>query len=86
MEIEPIHALIGKAMRGVRLNAGVNQAYVAKVIGLTRCSVTNMEAGKQRIPLECLHTFCEHFDMKLGTLFAAIDTIYEPARNGHGQE
>lgn len=60
-------------MRGVRLNAGVNQAYVARAIGLTRCSVTNMEAGNQRIPLECLRKFCEHFDVKLGTLFSAID-------------
>ena len=42
---------VGQALKLARRHAGKNQDDIAKVLGVARTSVTNMEAGRQAISL-----------------------------------
>jgi len=50
-EIEPIYIALGKIIMACRHERDLSQEYVADWLGLTRTSVVNMEAGRQRIML-----------------------------------
>lgn len=52
-KIEPVHIAFGLRMRMIREVIGMRQEELAKNIGLTRTSVVNIEAGRQRV---LLHT------------------------------
>lgn len=49
---DAFHRAFGDAVRVARDRAGMTQAELAKAVGLTRTSITNVEAGRQR-PLLC---------------------------------
>ena len=66
-EHEPIYAAIGSRVRYLREALGMSQADLAKSVGLTRTSLTNFEAGRQRTMLHtieqmaaALHTTPKH--------------------------
>jgi transcriptional regulator with XRE-family HTH domain len=42
---------VGSKVRSARLAAGISQTLLASRIGLTRSSITNIEAARQRVPL-----------------------------------
>lgn len=44
----------GRRLRRARLDAELTQEQVATVVGMSRTSVTNIEAGRQQIPLHLL--------------------------------
>lgn len=45
----------GRRVRTVRSDAGMTQAELAAEIGLSRASVANLEAGRQRVPFHVLY-------------------------------
>lgn len=49
--IEDFYALVGSKVRSARLAADLSQEFLAHKVGLTRSSVANLEAGRQRIAL-----------------------------------
>jgi transcriptional regulator with XRE-family HTH domain len=55
--IEAVHASIGLAIRRIREVLGMDQGSLAKAVGLTRTSITNIEAGRQRIILDDVESF-----------------------------
>ena len=59
--IEPIYRQIGAKIQSVREALGWKQADLAKRVGLTRTSVTNIEAGRQRLQLHQIEKFCSAF-------------------------
>jgi transcriptional regulator with XRE-family HTH domain len=52
--ISQFYALVGDKVRSARLTADISQALLAKRVGLTRSSIANLEAGRQRIALHLL--------------------------------
>lgn len=46
--VEPFYAEFGRRIRVARLAAGLTQADLGERIGMTRASVANLEAGRQR--------------------------------------
>jgi transcriptional regulator with XRE-family HTH domain len=52
--IDDFYAEVGKRIRSARSRKGVTQAELAAAVGVTRSSVTNIEAGRQRIHLHML--------------------------------
>lgn len=42
---------LGQLMKAMRLSKGLNQTVLGKQLGLSRTSVTNMEAGRQIVTL-----------------------------------
>lgn len=49
--VEPVYQAIGARIRMIREAVGIDQATLAKRVRLTRTSLTNIEAGRQRISL-----------------------------------
>ena len=47
---------VGEKLRSVRLGQKVTQEGLAKLVGLTRTSLTNIEKGRQKL---LLHTFAD---------------------------
>ena len=61
--IEPVYRAIGARLRYIRETLGHSQHDVAKKIGLTRVSIVNVEAGRQRILLHDIEKIAEAFSM-----------------------
>lgn len=51
-EIENCHKMLGLRIKMIRETLGVEQTFLAKRIGITRASLANMEAGRQRFLLQ----------------------------------
>jgi len=49
---EPVYRALGLRMEAIRLTLGLTQREIADRVGLSRASITNIEAGKQRILLD----------------------------------
>src|SRR4051812_2515307 len=49
-----LYAHIGRNVREARKSAGLTQADLADAVGMTRSSIANLEAGRQRIPVHLL--------------------------------
>lgn len=52
---------IGQRVRVHREAAGLTQGALARRVGLTRTSITNIERGQQRIPVHVLYDLAETF-------------------------
>ncbi|KUP25800.1 helix-turn-helix transcriptional regulator [Paenibacillus sp. DMB5] len=57
MNLDIIYEDIGKRIRKVRENSKLTQEELAKLVNLTRASITNIERGKQKIPIDNLYYF-----------------------------
>ena len=55
--IEAVHQAVGIRIRSIREALGLSQAELAKRIGLTRVSLTNIEIGRQRLLLQGVEAF-----------------------------
>ncbi len=68
MKPERIYKRLGGRIKSIRRHAGLSQADLAKKIGLTRVSVVNIEAGRQRINVHQVQQIaraCETMPTKL---------------------
>jgi transcriptional regulator with XRE-family HTH domain len=61
--IEPCYRLFGMKVEQLRSMLGITQQDLAKRIGVTRTSITNVESGNQRVLLADV----ERFASALGT-------------------
>jgi transcriptional regulator with XRE-family HTH domain len=59
---------IGSRIRMAREMAGLSQGQVAKLMGLHRTSITEMEAGNRRVSTEELEQLAVHFDVSTSWL------------------
>ena len=71
---EPVYRLIGAKIEALRTALGWTQADLAKRIGLTRTSVTNIEAGRQRILLHDVEKIAVAFQMTPRVLLRGVWT------------
>ena len=55
--IEAVHGAVGLSIRRIREALGLDQAEVARRVGLTRTSLANIEAGRQRVILDDVESF-----------------------------
>ena len=68
-----LYQTIGKRLRDLRTDVGLSQEAMAKVLGLERTSITNMELGKQRPSMYTLYRCCEYFERSLADLFPELE-------------
>lgn len=59
--IEPVYRQFGSKLESMRMALGLSQAELAKRVKLTRASVSNIEAGKQRVLLADVERFATAF-------------------------
>ena len=55
-QLHEFYRQVGERLRKVRKQRCLSQEALARLVGLTRTSLTNIESGRQHPPL---HTFCE---------------------------
>lgn len=73
-QVEPFYVLIGQRMKHVREFLGKRQEDVAAKCGLTRTSVVNIEAGRQRFPAHFVEIFAKALGVKPKKLLREIWT------------
>lgn len=61
--IEPVYRLLGAKIEVVRTTLGWTQLELAQKVGLTRTSIVNIEAGRQRILLHDVDKLATAFGM-----------------------
>ena len=64
---------VGKLLRAHRLKANMSQSGLARQVGHTRTSITNIEAGRQRVPLDLLFTLANVLHVEVRELLPALD-------------
>lgn len=62
---------LGQRLQRARTGANVTQQQLAKVSGLTRSSVANVEAGRQRVPIHVLAAMADALRVETPSLFDA---------------
>lgn len=63
-----LYTRVGDNVRHAREQRGITQAELAAAVGLTRGSVTNVEAGNQRTPLRTLLAIAQALDVPFAAL------------------
>lgn len=71
---ESKRADIGSRIRMAREMAGLSQGQVAKLMGLHRPSVTEIEAGNRRVSTQELEQLAVHFDVSTSWLLGEDET------------
>lgn len=68
----PVYEALGAAIRNARKSAGLRQEDLSVKVGLTRASVANIEAGRQRVILDDLFVFAKALKIDARKLFEAV--------------
>lgn len=69
---EAIYRHFGQRVKVIRELLGMTQVVTAKKLGLTRTSLTNIEAGRQRVLLHSVIRFSKVFRVKPDHLLKGI--------------
>lgn len=78
IRIEPGGALfiaIGRAIKDARERAELTQEDLAKLVGIGRTSITNIEAGKQRLPIDLLYDIADVLEVQAATLLPRNENV-----------
>lgn len=62
----------------LRKKAGLKQSYVAKQLGYTRTSLSNLEQGKQLPPITRIKKIAEVYETDESTVYRAIIETSQP--------
>jgi transcriptional regulator with XRE-family HTH domain len=54
-----LYKRLGAQLRERRQLQGMSQIQLAKAVGRLRTSITNIEAGRQRVPIHMLYQLCQ---------------------------
>ena len=71
---EPIYMRVGYNIKAWREHLGYTQAELAEAVGLTRTSINNIEAGRQRVMLHMVQKIAVALTVTFADLFADVPT------------
>ena len=72
-----LYQIVGERVKQHRTEAGMTQAQLAKAIGVSRVSVTNIEGGNQRLSLHVLYEVAERLQAPPHDLIPTLEEIGE---------
>ena len=72
-----LYKIIGERIRKRRLDAGLSQAELAEASGYLRTSITNIEAGRQKAPLDVLYDLCGVLGIEPISIFPLREEILD---------
>jgi len=73
-DLRRFYARLGGNVRSTRVSAGLSQAGLAERIGFTRASVSNLEAGRQRIALHLFVQIAQALDVEPSRLLPGLSS------------
>lgn len=72
-----LYQQIGERIRQQRVRVNLTQEQLAEAIGVLRTSITNLEAGRQRVPLHVLYELCVVLDVDLTEILPKQEEIIQ---------
>ena len=75
-EVVSFYQQFGKKLRQTRRGAGLSQADLAIALGLTRTSISNIENGRQGVPLCTFGKMVQVLKVQPGALLPASDVPF----------
>ena len=75
IDADRLHRALGAQIRSLREDAGDSQGDLAGALGLSRTSVVNMEAGRQRPPLVTLYRIAKRYRTNVPALLPSLSDI-----------
>jgi transcriptional regulator with XRE-family HTH domain len=73
-----LYERIGAQLKAIRTNSSsrqLTQEKLAAIVGLERTSITNIEAGKQRVPLHILYELCNALGVEISEVLPGYSSI-----------
>lgn len=77
-ELRRFYSQLGSNIRSIRVSAGLSQADLAERIGFTRASVSNLEAGRQKIALHLFVRITQALGVEPVKLLPDLSSPSEP--------
>ena len=78
MDNELFYKEFGKTLKNLRRNVEITQSELSQRVGLSRTSVTNIEKGRQKVPLHFLYIFASALGVEPSDLLPKKDSISQP--------
>jgi len=79
-DFDDLYGELGRKLRQARVTQGISQERLAQQLGISRASVVNIEAGRQRAPLHLLWQFSETLGSDLSLLIPRREELLPTAR------
>lgn len=73
--MDRIYLIIGQRVRRERGTRGLSQEQLARSVGLSRTSMTNIEAGRQRISVHVLYSIARALAVEPRDLLPLLDEL-----------
>lgn len=80
MSINEIYEMFGRRLAAVRDSSGMTQTDLANLIGLSRASIANIEAGRQKIMLHQLLAMTRALKLRSPSELLPTDLVLGDAR------
>ena len=77
-DFDEIYRGVGRKIRQTRENQHLSQDSLAKRLGISRTSMVNIEAGRQRAPLHLLWQIAELLETKVAFLIPSPEELLAP--------
>lgn len=74
---DKLYEQLGARLRAIRENnpKKYTQAELARLVGVERTSITNIENGNQKVPLHLLYRLCAVLDVVLSEVLPPIEVV-----------
>lgn len=72
---DTIYEELGKYIKAARVKANVKQEALAEFLGLSRVSISNIEAGKQKIQLHTLLDMAKYLSLNVFDLISNLSPL-----------
>jgi transcriptional regulator with XRE-family HTH domain len=69
---DAVYVIIGHSIRQLRRQANVSQQELADFLEMSRASVVNIEAGRQRLPIHTLCIIAKRFKVPMSMMFQEV--------------
>ncbi|MFP5227809.1 MAG: helix-turn-helix domain-containing protein [Acidobacteriota bacterium] len=77
-DFDELYRGVGRKIRQTRENAHLSQNLLAKRLGISRTSIVNIEAGRQRAPLHLLWQIAELLETEVALLIPSPEELLAP--------
>ena len=72
-----LYTYIGAQLRQRRRELSLSQTELGEAVGLLRTSITNIEAGRQRVPLHVLYQLCSVLQVEIVSILPPKAAVEE---------
>lgn len=72
---QQLYQKIGQHIRQKREEARLTQGQLAEAVGILRTSITNLEAGRQKVPLHLLYELCAVLKVDIQEILPGMNEI-----------